>query len=70
VEGMMDGTAEWAGISWQTEWTWVELVIDGNVTSLLFKETCNKWVKRPVLIIFANSVLVPMLSRMEFERSR
>ena len=70
MEGMMDATAEWAGISWQTEWTWVELEIDGNETSLLFKNTCNKWVKRPVFIIFANSVLVPILSRMEFERSR
>ena len=70
MEGIMDATAEWAGISWQTEWTWVELEIDGNVTPLLFKDTCNKWVKRPVFIIFANSVLVPILLRTEFERSR
>lgn len=70
TEGIIDGIDEWAGISWQVESIEEEVAIDGNETSLLFRNTSSRWMKRPVLIIFANSLLVLILSRIEFEKSK
>jgi len=49
---------------------YVELAMVGNIIFLLFKDTLNKWVKRPEFIIFVNSVLAPISVMIELDRSR